>query len=185
MTNTTIKIQKKIIWDNKCGCIVDLDLLGKAVLWYSNSPVAERKSIYMYGKYAAVSIGKRKIHVHRLLMSYLIGFIIPTELSVHHLDENKMNDGIENLAIMVSCYHNKHHMQNFHPTEKQISATISANHKRKGTHISKRVNIPLEELRSFIKEGKSINWIATHFNCDWSTINERVHENLELLEKEK
>lgn len=181
----TIKLQKKIKWENKCNCIVDLDLLEKAVLWYSKAPVAEHKSIYLYGKYAAVSVGKEKLHVHRLIMNYIVGFTIPTGLSVHHLDENKMNNSIDNLAIMVSCYHNRHHMQNFHPTEKQISATIIANHKRKGTHIAKHVNVPSEELRDFIKDGRSINWIAKHFHCDWSTINERVHENPELLEEDK
>jgi len=180
----TIRNQKKIKWDNKCNCIVDLDILTKSVIWYSKSPVQEHKSIYLYGEYAAVSIGKEKVHIHRLLMNYVIGYIIPTELSVHHLDGNKLNNSISNLAIMVGSYHNKHHMKGFHPTEKQIEATIEANHKRKGTHIKKRVNIPKKELEQFIKDGKTISWMANHFKCDWSTVNRRIHENAELLEEQ-
>ena len=179
----TILIQKEIKWKNKCGCIVDFDVLTKAVIWYSDRPVQENKSIYLHGKYAAVSIGKQKVHIHRLLMSYFFGHSIPTNLSVHHLDENKLNDSISNLAVMVSSYHNKHHMKGFHPTKEQISATIKANHKRKGTHNIKSINISDEEIKILLEEGKSINWIANYFKCNWDTIKRRVNQNMNLLEE--
>lgn len=178
----TIKVQKSISWINDCGCVIDLELLSKAVLWYANAPVQKVKHIYLYGEYAAVSIGREKVHVHRLLMEFSIGHKLDSKLSVHHLDENKLNDEISNLAIMVNKYHNQHHMENFKPSEKQIAATIEANHRRKGTHNAKHINIPYTELRSFISKGKSINWIANFYGCDWPTINARIHENPELLE---
>ena len=31
-------------------------------------------------------------------------------------------------------------------------------------------------------EGKSINWIASHYGCDWSTIRNRIYENPGLVE---
>lgn len=59
-----------------------------------------------------------------------------------------------------------------------------ANHNRKGLKMKKRVSIPLEELKTFLAKGKSINWIALHYGCDWSTVKTRIHENPELLEVE-
>ena len=53
---------------------------------------------------------------------------------------------------------------------------------RKGLKMKKRISIPLEELKTFLVEGKSINWIALHYGCDWSTIRNRIYENPELLE---
>lgn len=57
-----------------------------------------------------------------------------------------------------------------------------ANKKRKGMKMRKRYNIPVDELRTHLENGKSINWIAKHFNVDWSTIKIRINENAELLE---
>lgn len=37
-------------------------------------------------------------------------------------------------------------------------------------------------IRTFLNEGKSINWIALHYNCDWSTVRARIYENPELVE---
>ncbi|QBX21816.1 hypothetical protein Javan597_0028 [Streptococcus phage Javan597] len=47
--------------------------------------------------------------------------------------------------------------------------------------MKKRVNIPLPELKKFLREGKSVNWIAQHFHCDWSTVKNRIYENPELV----
>ena len=44
------------------------------------------------------------------------------------------------------------------------------------------VRAALEELKTFLVEGKSINWIASHYGCDWSTIRNRIYENPELVE---
>lgn len=60
-----------------------------------------------------------------------------------------------------------------------------ANHSRKGLKMKKRVLIPSEELKVFLNEGKSINWIASYYRCDWSTVRARIYENPELLEDKK
>lgn len=52
----------------------------------------------------------------------------------------------------------------------------------KGLKMKKRISIPLEELKTFLVEGKTINWIASHYGCDWSTIRNRIYEHPELLE---
>lgn len=111
MSYLTVKIQKKIEFDNECKCLVDYSELEKAILWYQKKPSLSKKKIYLHGHYPAVSIHNEKIHVHRLLMQYWLRTRIPFEYSVHHL-----------------------------------------------------------------------NWIASHYGCDWSTIRNRIYENPELLE---
>lgn len=179
----TIKTQRPIKWVNDCGCLVDYDMLTKAVIWYADSPVQRVKHIYLFGKYAAVTVNRKKVHVHRLLVEYCIDHKLPTYLSVHHLDENKLNNNLSNLAIMVSKYHNSHHMKGKKPTENQRRATTEANRRRKGTRIAKRVDIPLDMLKNQLSQGMSVNAIARYYHCDWSTIKERIHENPELLEE--
>lgn len=57
----TLKHQKDIRLINNCDAIYDEDLLKKAILWYSATPVQQSKKIFLYGNYAAVSIGRDKI----------------------------------------------------------------------------------------------------------------------------
>ncbi|WP_087094306.1 HNH endonuclease [Levilactobacillus brevis] len=178
----TVKSQRKIRWINDCNCKVDEFLLTKASLWKSRKPMVSIKHIYKFGNYAAVTIDGRKIHVHRLLMEYELLNNIPITFCVHHLDGNKMNDSIDNLAIMVSGAHNSHHMNGHVITDKQREMILKANHRRKGMKIQRRVKVPLDELKVFLKDGKSINWISRHYECDWATIKRRIHENPELLE---
>ena len=45
--------------------------------------------------------------------------------------------------------------------------------------------IPLEELKAFLNEGKSINWIASYYGCGWSTVRTRIYENPEILEEKE
>jgi len=179
----TVKIQRKIKWINNCNCEVDESILTKASLWKSKKPMTSVKHIYKYGNYAAVTIDGVKIHVHRLLMEYEVLNDIPREFCIHHLDGNKMNDSIDNLAIMVAGAHNSHHMKGYVVTDKQVEMTVKANHQRKGIRIRRTVKVPLDELKKFLKDGKSINWISHHYKCDWGTIKRRIHENPELLER--
>jgi hypothetical protein len=68
-----LKIQKPIEIINSCGAIFDETELKKAIIWFSDVPVIRFKKVYMHGCYPAVSIGKTKLHIHRLLMMYWSG----------------------------------------------------------------------------------------------------------------
>ena len=178
----TIKKQKKIEFFNKCDCIVDYSELEKAILWYQQKPSLSKKIIYLHGCYPAVSIHKEKIHIHRLLMQYWLKTKLPAEYSVHHLNENKLDARKENLSLILNKTHNSQHNKGRIFSKSHRQKIGMANHNRKGLKMKKRINIPMDELGIFLNEGKSINWIASHYKCDWSTIKNRIYENPELLE---
>ncbi len=100
-----VKTQKPINFINQCGCIVDYKELEKAIIWFSDKPTARVKSIYLYGRYPAVSIYERKIHVHRLLMMYWLGCDLDTKEYVHHIDKHPLNAQKENLAVISASKH--------------------------------------------------------------------------------
>lgn len=184
----TVKKQKKINFINDCNAIVDYGDLEKAILWYSDSPVTSVKHIYIHGKYPAVSIGKDKIHIHRLLMMYWLDSKIPTEFSVHHIDENRLNSSKENLSVILNSSHNSRHNKGKVVTEKMMEHVLEMNHARKGTRQPfHRKDISLNGVKELLDKGYSINRIAKELNCDWSTVKARekdIFDNPELIEVE-
>lgn len=178
----TVKRQMKINFSNECECLVDYSELEKAILWYQKKPSLSRKKIYLHGCYPAVSIHNEKIHVHRLLMQYWLKTRIPFEYSVHHLNENKLDARKENLSLVLNKAHSSNHNKGRVFSESHRRKISIANHSRKGLRMKKRVLIPQEVLKALLNEGKSINWIASYFGCDWSTVKARIYENPEILE---
>lgn len=178
----TLVIQRQINFVNECDCIVDLYDLEQAVLWYQSKPTLSQKKIYLHGNYPAISIHNEKVHIHRLLMQYWLGTRLPFEFSVHHLNGNKLDARKENLSVILNSSHNRSHNTGRVFTDEHKSKIAEANRKRLGMKMKKRVNIPLPELKKFLREGKSVNWIAQHFHCDWSTVKNRIYENPELME---
>lgn len=49
------------------------------------------------------------VYLHRYLKSIEVGYWIPTELHVHHKDENKLNNSVSNLEILTREDHAKLH----------------------------------------------------------------------------
>ena len=113
-----VKKQEPINFINDCDAIVDYKELENAILWYSDSPAISVKHIYMFGKYPAVSIGKDKIHIHRLLMMYWLDSKIPSEFSVHHIDENRLNASKNNLSVVLNSVHSSKHNKGKKITQK-------------------------------------------------------------------
>ena len=62
-----IKTQKDIKFINSCNCIVDYELLKRAMLWYCSKPLYSQRVIYIHSKYPAVSIYDKKIHIRKSL----------------------------------------------------------------------------------------------------------------------
>lgn len=105
----TVKIQKKIEFNNTCNCIVDYNELENAILWYIEKPVQSIKKIYIHGNYPAITINREKIHIHRLLMEYWLKTDIPRNFYVHHINENKLDARKENLALIFMTTHQSKH----------------------------------------------------------------------------
>ena len=182
-----IRTQKPITFKNICGAIVDFKELAKAILWYSDRPVCSIKKIYMHGKYPAVSIGKQKVHIHRLLMMYWCGNIFPSDIYVHHIDENKLNATKSNLAIIPCSEHQKYHNKGKQISDYQRQRIIETNRLRKGTRRDYyKSNVSAHDVYILVKQGHSFNKISKLLDLDWSCVKQRyfnyIHDNPELLE---
>jgi len=169
--------QRKIKFENSCGCIVDFELLEKALLWYANGRTMKSlKKIFMYGKYPAVSCYNNKIHVHRLLMNYKYKRILPRTLYVHHLDENKLNALENNLSVIEMSKHQSLHNSKKILTKSHKNKISEANKRRRGISSKKRNDIPIEQVIQMYSEGMNITDISKEFKCGWSTIKKIIHE---------
>lgn len=181
----TVKIQKAIKFKNICNCKVDYKELEKAILWYAENPVQSIKKIYMHGNYPAVSVGKEKVHIHRLLMSYWLNTELPTYFYVHHINENKLDARKENLTIVFMTTHQSEHNKGKIISEKQKEAIRINNHKRLGTKRNfTRKDISYKKIWNLYQKGYSINKISRELNYDWQQVKDRLNEiydNPELL----
>lgn len=59
--------------------------------------------------------------LHRVLMENKIGTLLEPDEVVHHIDENKSNDLIENLELKTNSSHSKYHKQKSAPTPMKIT----------------------------------------------------------------
>lgn len=176
------KIQKKIKFDNTCNCIVDYDLLEKAMLWYSDHNLFSERKIFLHGRYPAISIYDEKIHVHRLLLMYKYKYKLHRSLISHHKNMNKLDCTECNLELLTSRIHAYHHHKGKKLSKNHRLKIAEANKKRKGIKIKRKYNIPIEELKNKLKQGLSINAIAKSYGCNWCVVKNRINENQELLE---
>ena len=180
-----VKSQKRIEFINDCNCIVDYNELEKAIIWYQQKPTSRLRHIYLYGNYPAISINTEKIHVHRLLMEYLLKTNIPRNYYVHHINENKLYARKENLAIVFMTTHQSKHNKGKIISEKQKEAIRINNHKRLGTKRNfTRKDISYKKIWNLYQKGYSINKISRELNYDWQQVKDRLNEiydNSELL----
>lgn len=183
-----VNSQKKIEFINDCNCIVDYNELEKAIIWYQEKPTSRLKHIYLFGNYPAVTIFKKKIHIHRLLMMYWNNTKrLSRNIYVHHKDENKLNASKENLIFMEESIHQSNHNKGKIISEKQRNKIIESNHKRKD--IKKGIikkDITYKKIWELHQKGYSINKISKELNYDWLQVKIRIKEiydNPELLEK--
>lgn len=115
----TVKTQRPIKWENTCKAIYDNKLLEEAVLWYSSHPVRSKKKVFISAKYPAVAIRKEKLHIHRLIYSY-INNGVPSDCYVHHKNGNKLDATTDNLEAVNIKEHQSMHNR---------GKTISEEHK--------------------------------------------------------
>ena len=129
-----VKEQKPIQFINKCDCIVNERLLEKAIIWYSDKPVTRLKSIYMYGRYPSVTIYKKKLHIHRLLMMYKLQRQLKSNEYIHHINGNVLNCMTHNLILIDSSEHQRMHNVGRKQTDEHIRKRINATTKTRYGH---------------------------------------------------
>ena len=90
-------------FENACNCIVDYSILEKAIkeeCSRRNITPKDEYKIYLYRGYAGISIKHDKVSVHRIIGKYIVGFNFDSEIHVHHIDGNKLNNNISNLQVI-------------------------------------------------------------------------------------
>lgn len=102
---TAIHTFRQFEFRNKANAIFDESVLTSALLWLEPKPKRQIKTITMYGRYPAVSVGKEKIHIHRLIMSYLVNRKLDTREYVNHIDGNRLHALAGNLEILTPEQH--------------------------------------------------------------------------------
>ena len=173
---------------NTCGAIYDPCLLTKAIIWYSGGPIHRNKKVFKHGNYAAVSIGKEKIHIHRLIGLYLNKLHI-CDKHFHHINGNKMDNRAENIECIDPHIHLSMHNKGRKPTCNAIIKTIESNHRRKGVRKKPyRSDVTPKQVYEMVVSGLSFNKISTYLRLDWGCVKQRykdfIHDNPELLKTE-
>lgn len=156
-----------MIFKNECGCIFDSELLAKAVDTYCrrmNVYCHETHRITIHNNYPTIVISRKHLYVHDLLRIVL--FDTRKGYVVHHVDFNKLNNSVDNLAYISNSRHTQIH-------SKQNWEKIRAyNIKVKREPIRK--DILDREIKQMITDGIPVKEIARHFNCHHNTIYKRM-----------
>ena len=186
----SLKSQRPIRFVNNCNCIVDNNELAEAILWFSDKPVISMKRISLHGVYPCVSIGAKKIHIHRLLVMYRENRrALPTSTHVHHINGNKLDCSKGNLELVDGPVHTSCHNKGRAISDNTRLAIIRFNQSRKGYRAKqRRPDITPQIVFQKRNEGMSFNQISILYNLDWGCVKQRyqdaIHDNPELL-KEK
>lgn len=106
------------VCDNQYHCSPSKDRNGLSKFCSRNCQFKNKKMGLPTGEYlgydgyivvSRTKDGRKQIKKHRLMMEFFIGRrLLPKEV-VHHKDNNKLNNHLENLQIMSVREHNQHH----------------------------------------------------------------------------
>jgi hypothetical protein len=175
------KTQARLKFDNTCNCVVDYELLERAMLWYSDGVLKSDRVIFIHAKYPAVNIYYEKILIHRLIAMYIYKAKVCSSIHAHHKDGDKLNCSKHNIELINASAHMSHHNKGKRLSLEHRMKISEAGKKRKGMKIKRKHNLPVDELKEMLEDGWSINKISRHYGCDWSTVKLRINENPELL----
>ena len=182
-----LKMQKPISLVNTCNATYCDRELTNAMLWYSEKPLQKSKKVFMYGRYPGVSIGMKKIHIHRLLVMYRLNAKDLGDNVVHHENKNQLDAREGNLKLQEISNHASLHNKGKVLTDNHKAKIAKKNRSRKGMRYPhRRKDICSNEIYLLRKNGSSFNQISIKLNLDWACVKKRyddfIHDNPELLE---
>jgi len=161
-----------MIFENACGCDVNYRILERAIIEECdrrNIKPKETYKIYLCGDYARISLKHDKVSVHRLIGKYMVGCDLNENVSVHHIDGNKLNNNISNLQVLRKELHTKEH---------NIVQYVNKEHlKNAGNRLKKHIerqDVTTEEILLLKEEGFTIKEIASKLKCGYNTVCRRL-----------
>lgn len=160
---------------NECECIVDYEILYKAVdgkCKALNCYFHDKYRIVLRNDYPAVCINRQWFYVHILICEFMNGGIRKGYI-VHHKDKNKLNAMVENLEVMTNRKHLKQHGEerkgvDFRGAEGKAKSINSAREART------RKDVTAEKVVELRNKGLTIPEIAKELNCGINTVNRRL-----------
>lgn len=161
-----------MVFENACDCIVDYEVLEKAIIEECSRRNIKPKNIYkiyFYRGYAGISIKHDKVSVHRIIGKYMVGYDFPSNIIVHHIDGNKLNNDISNLQVMKSELHTKEH---------NIVQYVSKDYMKECGNrmraVISRTDVTKEKVANLRNRGLTIPEIAKELNCGYNTVCRRL-----------
>lgn len=160
---------------NECDCIVDYEMLYKAIdnkCKSENCYLHNEYRIVLRNGYPAICINRKWFYVHILIGEIIYGKIRKGYI-IHHKDKNKLNALPNNLEIMT----NKKHLKNHGKERKGIdfrSAEGKLNSINSAREVRTRKDVTIEKVTELRNKGLTIPEIARELNCGINTVNRRL-----------
>lgn len=104
--------------------------------------------------YRSFKIGKKTIREHRLVMEKHLGRKLEPWEHIHHIDENKLNNSIDNLQIISAQDHAKEHSGGQRSDQSKISMALMRTMRMEIVELRKLNSEMLEALEHIYKQYK-------------------------------
>jgi len=136
-------------FNNRCSCIVDLELLSDAMIWLAGGKTyGSKRSIFIRSSYPAVCLLGTKYFVHHLIYMYtMLEKRVPSGVGkhthvYHHRDGNRLNASVGNIEKQSCGDHTSLHLTGI-PCPLEVREKISKS--LTGRHLSKEHRIKISD----------------------------------------